>query len=395
VALRAVDLGIRGDLFLAVSGTWQSNIFLLEIGLALVPAILLLFKKVRHSAPGLLVCAVMTLLSMIGYRFNVSIVAFSRPEGMSYFPTLIEVVVTLGIISSALLVYIFIVEHFDVCSVDDPEGEHGITERQAPSYSSGTMRSLLPESLAGLRRYSLAALLGAATAFAFLSEDVRSGALLLQTPVSPARIVESYARPDMHPTGTTNSIPYPYASDSESTNIFLIDGNQDGRLVLFDHDHHAKRAGGDTRCGLCHHQNLPFHKNTSCNRCHSDMYVSTDIFNHSSHVARIGGNDACSECHIDPDAVKSRTSAKACSECHTETSVADPIIRVATEEKQGLAVSYMDAMHNLCIKCHEREVQRDPENYHRSFAECAQCHRDFDLTILKELEPYNQISLKD
>jgi len=122
------------------------------------------------------------------------------------------------------------------------------------------------------------------------------------------------------------------------------------------------------------------------------MYISTDIFNHSSHVARIGGNKACTECHSDGESVKNRTTAKACSECHTESSVEDPIIVVSAEEKKGLAVGYMDAMHNLCIKCHERQVQRDPVNFHRSFGECARCHRDFDLSLLREIEPYKAIS---
>ena len=63
---------------------------------------------------------------------------------------------------------------------------------------------------------------------------------------------------------------------------------------------------------------------------------------------------------------------------------------MAARDKAGLAVGYMDAMHGLCIKCHERQVQTDPDTFHRSFAECAYCHRDFDLSILRELEPsYN------
>jgi hypothetical protein len=331
---------------------------------------------------------------MIGYRFNVSVVAFSRPEGMSYFPSLIEIVVTLGIISSAALVYIFFVEHLNVCAAEESEDSDS-SDQAETRYAPGALQSLLPESLAGLRRYSLAASLGAAVAFAFLSEDVRSGALLLRTPVSPARIVESYAKPDMGIAETTNSLPYPYSADSESTNIFVIDGNQNGRLVLFDHDHHAKTVGGENRCGLCHHQDLPFHQNTSCSRCHSDMYISNDIFDHSSHVARIGGNDACEECHKDFQAVKSRDTARACSECHTERNVTEPIIVVTEKEKTGLAVGYMDAMHNLCIKCHEREVQQKPEEFHRNFAECAHCHRDFDLSLLQDMEPYRELNLKE
>jgi hypothetical protein len=121
------------------------------------------------------------------------------------------------------------------------------------------------------------------------------------------------------------------------------------------------------------------------------MYVPTDIFNHSSHVSRIGGNQSCAECHQASLAVKNRTTAKACSRCHMERTVVDPIIMIPAKQKAGYAVGYMDAMHNLCIRCHERQVQQDPSNFHRSFAECAHCHRDFDLSLLEKMEPYKAI----
>ena len=389
---RLLDLAVRGSLPLALNGSWQSNIFLLEIGLALIPAILLLFKRLRGSAPGLLLCAVMTLFSMIGYRFNVSIVAFSRPEGMSYFPSLIEVVVTLGIVSSAILLYIFVVEHFNVNSEDESAQQQDLEQTVSIPFAQESMRVLLPESLAGIRRYSLAALLGAAAAFAFLSEDVRSGALMLRTPVTPPRIVGSSAGPQPGGLGIENSIPYPYSTESKSTNIFIIDGNQDGRLVLFDHDHHAQKLGGDQNCGVCHHQDLPFHHNSSCHQCHRDMYVRTDIFNHSSHVSTMGGNQSCQECHFDNRLVKNRSNTRGCADCHPEKPVEEPVVSPSPGDNSGFAVGYMDAMHNLCIKCHENQVRLHPAQFQRSFAECAQCHRDFDLSLLRGLGPYKTVA---
>jgi hypothetical protein len=75
-----------------------------------------------------------------------------------------------------------------------------------------------------------------------------------------------------------------------------------------------------------------------------------------------------------------------------QRTVSDPIIEIAAKDRLGYAVGYMDAMHNLCIKCHERQVQQDPLNFHRSFAECAHCHRHFDLSLLKKIKPYEAIN---
>ena len=47
-------------------------------------------------------------------RFNVCIVAFARPEGMSYFPSWMELAVSAGIVAGATLVFIFFVERLKV-----------------------------------------------------------------------------------------------------------------------------------------------------------------------------------------------------------------------------------------------------------------------------------------
>jgi len=84
--LRLGDLALRGLLGTAFDGSWQAWLFLFELSLgALVPATLLSFRRVRTSAAGLGICAGMTVFGMIGYRFNVSVVAFLRQ--MPYFPT--------------------------------------------------------------------------------------------------------------------------------------------------------------------------------------------------------------------------------------------------------------------------------------------------------------------
>ena len=85
-------------------------------------------SRVRASKTGLAIGALLSIAGVIGYRFNVSVVAFSRPENMSYFPSGIEIVVTLGIIAGAMLVFIFFVENLAVF----PSGSESDTTALTP-----------------------------------------------------------------------------------------------------------------------------------------------------------------------------------------------------------------------------------------------------------------------
>jgi len=68
--------------------------------------------------------------------------------------------------------------------------------------------------------------------------------------------------------------------------------------------------------------------------------------------------------------------------------VAGSLVAPAKEGLKGLAPGYMDAMHRLCIGCHERKVEESPEKYGPGFAECAECHRDIDGARLHQMPPY-------
>ena len=54
----------------------------------------------------------------------------------------------------------------------------------------------------------------------------------------------------------------------------------------------------------------------------------------------------------------------------------------------GLAPGYMDAMHGLCIPCHEQALKEAPDEHCSDFAECAACHRDADADRLHRMKPY-------
>jgi Ni/Fe-hydrogenase subunit HybB-like protein len=392
-ALRLSDLAARGVLGMAFTASWQSALFFFEIALsALLPAGLLLARKVRNSPAGLAACSFMAVIGMIGYRFDTCIVAFARPEGMSYFPDWTEVAVSLGIVAAGLLVFIFFVERFRVY----PEEAAGEAEaiprgRREPDFNPESLRSLLPGRLANPRRFSLAAILGAALALAFVPRNALFGSLLVNTPAAGPRVIEGVMQKRTSAPGHDFLVAEPGGdppADTQNLSLMLIDGNRNGRLVLFPHDRHVEKLGGKSSCDKCHHLNLPFDKQTSCAKCHRDTYLTTDIFDHASHVDKLGGNAGCALCHQGPGRAKSRDSSKACAKCHADMTVKGSTVKKPERGMRGYAAGYTDAMHGLCINCHRREKQENPDRVGAGFDRCATCHRGPGIVSPQRLGPY-------
>jgi hypothetical protein len=162
----------------------------------------------------------------------------------------------------------------------------------------------------------------------------------------------------------------------------MVDGNQDRELALFDHEAHKTRLG-ESACGTCHHLNLPLDEGSSCSECHRDMYAPTPLFDHAAHEAALGGDDGCVECHADGQP-KTMEASTACSECHADAG-SDVIERPA--DRWDPAVGYMEAMHGLCVTCHEREVAESPDEYPETLSDCSTCHDPDRQQGRKELQP--------
>lgn len=407
LALRLGDLAARGTLSMALDGTWQANLFLFEVGLsAVVPAVLFLIPTVRARLTGVGIAAGMVVLGMIGHRLDVSIVAFARPEGVGYFPTWEEIAVSLGIVAGAILVFLFFVEHLRV--FDDVRGHPPAPE---PRFEPATVRDLMAPGRSLPRRYTLAALTGAALALPFLS---LGGAAPRTTPVGPPRWVEGGVQPageGVSRVGLADFVP-----GSETRLLLLIDGNRDHELALFDHEAHEERTNG--ACGTCHHLNLPLAEASSCAECHRDMYVPTPLFDHGVHEAALGGSGSCGECHAGA-AVKSYEEATACAECHDVAEEAAPVgaastTTAVTETAGATAVAtapaavspiidppadhwadapgYMDALHGLCVECHERILAESPDAYPAELARCGTCHDPDRRGQLERLAPHRRPS---
>ncbi|MGK7313518.1 MAG: NrfD/PsrC family molybdoenzyme membrane anchor subunit [Candidatus Longimicrobiales bacterium M2_2A_002] len=374
LALRLGDLGVRGILPMALDGTWQANLFLFEIGLgAVVPAVLFLIPVVRERVAGVGIASGMVVLGIIGHRLDVSIVAFARPEGMAYFPTWEEIAVSLGIVAGAMLIFLWFVENLRV--FDDV---HGPPPAPEPRFEPATVRDLMAPGHALPRRYTLAVLAGAALALPFLP---LGGPVQREAHTRPPRWVEGAVTTDAE--GAPRVGLADFVPARETRLLLLIDGNRDGELALFDHDAHEERVDGE--CAVCHHLNLPLDRGSSCSECHRDMYAPTRLFDHEAHEAALGGAASCVECHAGA-AVKSYAAATACSDCHEADRAPAPIVDPPADHWAD-AVGYMEALHGLCVECHERALAGSPDAYPADLAECATCHDPDRRDQLRQLEP--------
>ena len=388
--VRLVEITVRGELGAIFDGSFEGGIFLLEIAMSsVIPVLLLSQRKIREHPRALGWTALVGVFGIIGYRFNVCLVAFMRPEGFSYFPSWMELAVTAGIVAAGTLVFLWAVENLKVFPEEHDESEE--VRRDKPSFAPQGFSMFLPESLAAPRRYSMAALAGAAIAVVFLPGDALFGPEPLAVPAQESRSIEGIVRPRTHGFGHEIFLPGPDTVASpldRRTMLTVLDGNRDGRPVLFNHDHHQSELGEESSCALCHHQNIPFQENSQCVSCHQDMYSPTDIFDHFRHVDHFDGNAGCVQCHEDDSLPKTRETATVCLDCHEGMIAAGSRVALPEQGMTGLAVGYMEAMHGLCIGCHEEKTLSDPEKYPVEFAECQSCHRDEGGTSLHRRAPY-------
>ncbi|MBI5489066.1 MAG: Ni/Fe-hydrogenase cytochrome b subunit [Deltaproteobacteria bacterium] len=432
VALRLGDLAARGQLARALEPTGHAALFWLELGVsALLPALLLQLPRVRSASGGLFGSAALIVFGMIGYRFDVCIVAFARPEDMPYFPSWMEIAVSVGIVAAAMIVFVFFVEHLRVYPPErlpsDPCAERAGTVNSRLSTLDAppgpeTVRPLLVGPAAAPRRYSLALVLGASLAVALLPATALFGEQVQRTPVAAPRMLDvlrlpasgrpaalvlpgdlelrtaglgprpallAASRPERRGSVAEGDPGLPGGhTQGEPVRALLLDADRDGRTVLFAHDAHVERAGGETSCGRCHHQNLPFDRASSCGSCHADMFLVSDTFRHQRHVERLGGNASCTGCHDGAEGAKTRAKARACDDCHRDMVVADSVVAPRAGGLDGHAVGYMDAVHGLCVSCHEREVAARPGELPDTLADCGTCHGREDPGRLRRQGPY-------
>jgi Ni/Fe-hydrogenase subunit HybB-like protein len=105
--------------------TYEGKMFLLEFGLGVaLPVGLLAFRRMRMSASGLVIGAFSAVLGFVANRLNVSVTGMERAAGMRYVPSLMEIVVSLGLVALGMAAFAILVRYFPIFEPQAvPEGE--------------------------------------------------------------------------------------------------------------------------------------------------------------------------------------------------------------------------------------------------------------------------------
>jgi hypothetical protein len=118
------------------------------------------------------------------------------------------------------------------------------------------------------------------------------------------------------------------------------------------------------------------------------MFSPTDTFDHDFHAEKMGGNDACVQCHTDPGAVKNRSTVTPCLACHETMAVEGAFVGSTDSPVLDWAMGYKDALHGLCIKCHEQYAEKKGEG----LARCGACHLEMEGQVVKPPKISNEDS---
>jgi len=336
-AIRLIDLLASGKMGSAFDGSWQAIVFLIEFSVGvIIPVVIMSIGRLRRSPAGLWTATSLAVIGLGLHRANCAGIMLVR-TGPIYFPTIYEITISLGILSAAIIVFLYCVERFKMWEMPWEDAQ----EKPAalPQFDRASEVWLGTPRIAGRTVYSLVFVIALAVGVVAISTDRIESAGVRDATVIPAR----------------------------GGDTLFVDGNLDGYGVIFAHEEHVKREGGNQSCVRCHHMNLPLDKNTECAACHRNMYSGADVFRHDWHASPNGGNLACGQCH-DQDLERTAATATTCDECHKDMVPVDT--RIAIE--QYIAPSYADAMHGVCIECHRQKALELVEK--EDLGRCAACH---------------------
>lgn len=117
--VKVVDVTIREVWPYVFDGSFYSFMWIAEMLIGVVvPMVILLSRKLRHNLTWLFSAAAMVIFGVVFNRINVFLVAYEPLYSTTtYFPSVFELTVTIGLIAALVLVYRFLVLNLPVISV--------------------------------------------------------------------------------------------------------------------------------------------------------------------------------------------------------------------------------------------------------------------------------------
>lgn len=118
MSLKIGDMVVRKTYVYLLDGTAQTNSFLIEVAFGVVlPWLMLLSRKVRESRAALFTACALIVGGVLLNRINVFVVGYKPPVSQAnYFPSIGEILVTVGLISALMFLYRLIVTYLPVLS---------------------------------------------------------------------------------------------------------------------------------------------------------------------------------------------------------------------------------------------------------------------------------------
>ncbi|ROL61375.1 Ni/Fe-hydrogenase cytochrome b subunit [Bacteroidetes/Chlorobi group bacterium ChocPot_Mid] len=355
-AFRFGDIIFRGAGIFLYDNAWGTYLFWMEIFISvIIPLIILSVPKLSRSINFLYIAALSGVTGIVFNRLNVGGLTHLNnlsEIGKFYFPSWMEIFISAGVVSLAMLAFFFFIENFKVWehTPEDPDAPAKVK----PKFNSFNIY-LGPTKVVNRTKFSFMFVLAFALSFALISGTKLEKKGIDSTEVSKAR----------------------------GADTLLIDGNRNNYGVAFKHVFHQQKG---ISCGQCHHMNKPGDKATGCYECHSYMYQEGDAFRHNWHSSSQGANLSCFECHnkniskgFEFRNIKSESSqnknlaVKKCEKCHKQLIPSDSKIK---EIKSYITLSYTDALHKMCIGCHEEKLKTDSliKINNPNLTKCSKCH---------------------
>jgi Ni/Fe-hydrogenase subunit HybB-like protein len=112
--IRLVDIVLRGKAALIFQPTIQSLFFLVEMAAFVVGGLMLVMPAFRNTAAGQFQSAMLVIFAGTLYRIDTYLVAYNPGPNWHYFPSVPEMLITVGVIGLEILAYVVIVKTFPI-----------------------------------------------------------------------------------------------------------------------------------------------------------------------------------------------------------------------------------------------------------------------------------------
>lgn len=137
--LKVGELAFTGELNLLFTSGIYSVLYLVELFLGvIIPVVLFSIKRVRLSRVASLIGALLVAAGILLNRFDATWFAIKQLDGVSYFPSLIEIALLVGVASGVLLVYTLAAHFFPVFS--ETISARSLTEAKSGNSQPATMK---------------------------------------------------------------------------------------------------------------------------------------------------------------------------------------------------------------------------------------------------------------